>query len=108
MTWDVAEITLKAHYLKHEADTVTIACRSVSEVAGEYIDDVAADGGVMRSEIEPPTLMVRGIDPRAFEAIVWKPTHLLFEDPKTREQKEFSVRPWHTAEPNAAKFAIRG
>jgi hypothetical protein len=105
---DVSEITLEAFYLNHDPDRQTFACRSVSEMPGKYVDDTSADGSVMRSELEPPFLMVRGVDVKAVEAVEWKPTDLRFKDAKTGEEKVFSCHLRATLEPDTLKFAIHG
>ncbi len=107
-TWDVSEITLEAHYFNHAPDTLTIACQSVCKVPGKYEDDIAADGGVQRSEIEPPCLLVKGVDLKSLDAIKWEPNSLFFKDVATGELKEFPVLRWGCRELKAAKFAIHG
>lgn len=105
---DVSEITLEAFYLNHDPDRQSFACQSVSEMQGKYVDDTSADGSVMRSELEPPLLVVRGIDVKAVEALRWKPTGLRFKDAKTGEEKVFSGQLRDTVEPDTLKFAIYG
>lgn len=105
---DVREITLEAFYLNHDPDRQTFACRSVTEMPGNYVDDTSADGSVMRSELEPPFLMVRGVDVKAVGALGWKPTDLRFKDAETGEEKVFSGHLRDTLEPDALKFAIHG
>jgi hypothetical protein len=105
---DVSEITLEAFYFNHDPDIQTFACQSVSEMPGKYVDDTSADGSVMRSELEPPLLMVRGIDVKAVESLEWKPTGLRFKDAKTGEEKVFSGQLRDTVEPDTLKFDIHG
>ena len=108
MTRNVTEITLEADYLNHDSDRRSFPCQSVAELPGKYIDDTSADGSIMRSEIVPPTVVVRGIDVKAVEGMGWKPTRLLFKDARTGESKEFSGQVRDTAEPNTLTFAIHG
>ena len=108
LTRDVTEITFEADYFNHDSDRRRFPCRSVSELPGKYIDDTSADGSIMRSEIEPPAVVVKGIDAKAVEAMGWKPTRLLFKDARTGELKEFSGQLRDTPEPNTVKFAIHG
>ena len=105
---DVNEVTLEAFYFNHDPDSQAFACWSISEVPAKYVDDTGADGSVMRSELEPPLLMVRGIDVKAVEALRWKPTGLRFKDAKTGEEKVFSGQLRDTVEPDTLKFAIHG
>ena len=105
---EVSEVTLEAFYFNHDPDRRTFACRSVSEMPAKYVDDTGADGSVMRSELEPPLLMVSGIDVTAVEALGWKPTGLQFKDAKTGEEKVFSGQLCGTVESDTLKFAIHG
>jgi pyrimidine deaminase RibD-like protein len=105
---DVSEITLEAFYLNHDPDKQSFACQSVSETQGKYVDDTSADGSVMRSELEPPLLVVRGIDVKAVEALGWKPTGLRFKDAQTGVEKVFSGQLRDTVEPDTLKFGIHG
>lgn len=106
MTRDVGEVTLEAFYVNHDPHKHTFACQSVSELPGKYIDDTSADGRVMRSEIEPPSVVIKGIDVKAVESLGWQPTRLLFQDARTGESKEFSGQLRDSLEPNTLKFAI--
>ena len=105
---DVSEVTLEAFYFNHDPDRRTFACRSVSEMPAKYVDDTGADGSVMRTELEPPLLMIAGIDVKAVEALGWKPTSLRFTDAKTGQEKVFSGQLRDTVEPDTLKFAIHG
>ena len=105
---DVSEVTLEAFYLNHDPDRQTFACRSVSEMPAIYVDNTGADGSVMWSELEPPLLMVRGVDVKAVEALGWKPTGLRFKDAQTGVEKVFSGQLRDTVEPDTLKFAIHG
>ena len=107
-TRDVTEITLEADYFNHDSDRRSFSCQSVADLLGKYVDDTSADGTVMRSEIEPPALMVTGVDVRAVKALGWNPTRVLFKDAKTGESIEFSGQVRDTPEPNTLKFAIHG
>lgn len=104
--WDVAEITLAADYLNRESQASTFPCRSVSQVAGKYVDDTSADGAIMRSDIEPPMLIIRGIDATAVNALGWKPTRVLFTDAATNGTLEFSGQLRDSPEEDTVAFAI--
>ena len=106
LTRDVTEITLEAHYINRDSQRLTFPCRSVSELPGKYDDDTSADGSVMRSTIEHPAVVVKGIDAKAVEALGWNPTRLLFKDAKTGKSKEFSGEIAAVLEPDILKFAI--
>jgi len=106
-SWDVAEITVEAHYIGNDPDTLTLPCKLVLEVPGVYEHKVAADGTVMRSEAEPPSLLAKGIDLRVLDAIGWEPNLLSFKDSRTGERREFQIVRRYTQEPSAAKFALR-
>jgi TIR domain len=105
---DVSEVTLEAFYFNHDPDRQTFRCRSVSEMPAKYVDDTGADGSVMRSELEPPLLIVRGIDVKAVEELRWKPTGLRFKDVKTGDEKLFPGQLHDTVEPDTLKFAFHG
>jgi hypothetical protein len=105
---DVREITLEAFYINHDPDRQAFTCQSVSVIPGRYVADSSADGNVMRSEIEPPTVVVRGVDAKAVEALRWSPTHLRFIDAKTGEENLFSGQLRDMLEPDTMKFAIYG
>lgn len=105
---NVTEFTLEAFYFNHAPDRQTFACQSVSETPGRYVYDTSADGTIMRSEIEPPAVLVKGVDLKTIESLGWKPTHLRFKDGKTGEEKVFPGQLRDTLEPDTLKFAIRG
>jgi pyrimidine deaminase RibD-like protein len=105
---DVREITLEAFYINHGPDRQAFACQSVSVIPGRYVDHTSADGKIMRSEIEPPAVLVKGVDVNAIETLGWEPTGLRFKDAKTGEEKVFSGQLRDTVEPDALKFAIHG
>jgi pyrimidine deaminase RibD-like protein len=108
LTQEISEITLEADYVNRESDSCTFACRSVSLASGKYVDDTSADGSIMRSEIEPPALIVAGVDMKGVRAMEWTPTRLVFKDARTGEPKEFYGELRDTADANILKFAIRG
>jgi len=68
------ELTLKRHCIGRALDTRTLQCNSISEHPTKYVEDKAADGGIMQSRIEHP-LMVKGISPSEVDALKWEPTH---------------------------------
>jgi hypothetical protein len=58
--------------------------------------------------VEPATLPANGIDVEAVQALVWSPTHLLFNDPAAGEPLEFPVTLKDLDERHElAKFVIR-
>ena len=105
---EVTEITLEAFYINHDPDRQTFECEAVSKLPGKYVDDTSADGTIMRSEIEPPALVVAGIDIGAVKALGWSPTRLVFKDAKTGEPREFSGQVRDTPEEDTLKFDIHG
>jgi hypothetical protein len=60
----------------------------------------------MTSEIDPPSLLVKGVDLKLIDAITWEPNRIKFKDLRTGEAKEFAIQRRHIREPNTAKFAI--
>jgi hypothetical protein len=107
MTWDVAEITLEAHYLNAASDALTLACQSLSEVPAEYYpDNVASDGAVMRSLKEPPSLLVRGINPQGLEALNWEPTDVSFKDSRTGKAESFRIERRYSPEPGTLRLGL--
>jgi pyrimidine deaminase RibD-like protein len=103
---EVKEITLKALYMNAETDSDTFKCSSVVELPPEFVDDKAADGAIMRSIIEPPTILITGIDVNSVEALAWKPNRLEFKDARSGEVKEYIGELRASTEPNTVKFAI--
>jgi len=105
---EVKEITLKALYMNAETDSETFKCSSVVELPPDFVDDKAADGAIMRSIIEPPTILITGIDANSVEALAWKPNRVEFEDARSGEVKEYIGELRVSTEPNTVKFAIHG
>jgi pyrimidine deaminase RibD-like protein len=103
---EVKEVTLKALYIFADPDSQTFKCSSLLELPPEYVDDKAADGGIMRSIIEHPTILIRGIDASTVEALAWKPNRLEFRDAKSGEVKEYVGELHASTEPNTVKFVI--
>jgi hypothetical protein len=106
MNRDHLEITLESHYFNAPSKTLKLECQSVSEVAGKYKDDISADGTVMRSEIEPPAVLVRGIDAEKLSALTWKANRLLFKDPTTGAPRDLPVYSLETKGAGTVKFSI--
>jgi len=105
---EVKEITLKALYMNAKSDSETFKCSSVVELPPEYVDDKAGDGAIMRSIIEPPTILITGIDANSVEALAWKPNRLEFKDARSGEAKEYIGDLRASTEQNTVKFAIHG
>jgi pyrimidine deaminase RibD-like protein len=105
---EVEEITLKALYMNADTDSHTFKCSSVTELPPEYVHNKAADGAIMRSIIEPPTVLIRGIDADSVHALAWAPNRLEFHDAKSGEAKEYIGGLRDSTEPNTVKFAIDG
>lgn len=106
--FEAKEITLKALYINAESDVQAFRCSSVVRLPPEYVDDKAADGAIMRSIIEPPTILIAGIDADSVEALTWRPNRLEFTDAISGEAKEYIGDLRASTEPNTVKFAIRG
>jgi hypothetical protein len=106
-TWNVAEITLDARYFRNDPDNLTLACKSVSEVLGKYIEEKGADESVMSSELKPPSLLARGVDLNILDRLAWVPNHITFRDVRTGEQRDFRIRSY-SRDGDAAKFALGG
>lgn len=105
---EVKQITLKALYMNAGTDSETFKCSSVVELPPEFVDDKAADGAIMRSIIEPPAVLIAGIDADSVEALAWKPNRLEFRDASSGETKEYIGELRASTEPNTVKFAIHG
>src|ERR1700677_2332201 len=103
--WNVAEISLRADYINSDSNTLTLVCQSISEVAGDYVNKLGADESVMRSEIEPPSLVAKGIDLKILDALTWTPNHISFKDARAGEQRDFLIR-GYSREGSAAKFPL--
>jgi hypothetical protein len=107
MTLHVTETTLEARYLNAPPETLTLACQSISELPAEYYpDNVAADGVVMRSLKERPSLLVRGINPQALQALNWEPTDVSFKDSRTGKLESFRIERRYSPEPGTLRLAL--
>jgi pyrimidine deaminase RibD-like protein len=84
----VSEIVLEARYINREDDRHVFQCQSISEYLTRYAE------GDVRSRIERP-LVVKGINGAEVDALTWEPTHVLYRDPTTGEEKEFAVYAGH-------------
>jgi hypothetical protein len=105
-TWDVQEIILEARYINHDTESLTLPCNSVEEIPARYVESKGADGTIMRSEIDPLSLLVRGIDLRSLGAITWEPNRILFRALRTGESKEFECL-GYSREGDAVRFLVR-
>jgi hypothetical protein len=107
--WDSKQITLEAHYIKGQADTVTLPCKGVIEIPEKYYpDQVGADGSVMRSIKERRSLLVNGVDSKTLDALGWSPTDALFEDAATGKTERFQVERADSEETGAIRLEITG
>jgi pyrimidine deaminase RibD-like protein len=84
----VSEVILEARYVNREDDRHSFQCQSISEYPTKYAE------GDVRSRIERP-LVVKGINGAEVDALTWEPTHVLYRDPTTGEEKEFAVYAGH-------------
>jgi hypothetical protein len=105
--WSTSQVTIEAHYLNASTETVTTTCSAVIQLPAVYYEyRVRSDTEVMRSEKEPRSLLLEGVDLRALNEIPWQPTDLSFAVGGTNETKSFRVA--RTDDHRAAKFYITG
>jgi len=102
------EVTFEGRYIGRASDNRTFECESISERPAEYTYQKSADGAIMRSVIEPRTLVLKGISLSEVEALGWRPTHLLLKNDKTGKLEEFLVHRRDTLEPETLVFGIDG
>ena len=108
MTWTVPEVTLEAHYMSnHAPDVLTLFCQSVSSMPGRYAESKGADGSIMRSELESPSLLLNGTDLKLLNATTWQPNCLRFKDTGTGQWQEFGVQR-DIRDVGIAKFSLHG
>jgi len=91
--WVITAVTLVVRYFgHHEADEITIPCRSLSLFDPEYHVESDASGiPRSRSLIRPAYVRATGIDRHVIAQLTWKPTQLLFDDSETGKRIEFFV-----------------
>lgn len=103
--WNSTKIHLEAVYFNGKSDRLTMQCRSLSLRPAVYgPDNIAADGTIMRSLIDRPSLLARGVERDKLGTIAW--TRLLFKDPVTGAHEEFDIQVMDTLEPDTARFEI--
>ena len=100
------EIILEARCLNRATERRTFHCQSISERPGKHVFGVAPDGAFISSEIEPRTLVVKGINVQEVEDMGWQPTDVQYQDEKTGELNSFMVHRSDTLEPNTVLFGI--
>jgi pyrimidine deaminase RibD-like protein len=103
---NVDEVTLRARYVGGKVESQTFTCSSILAVPPKYVHDKAADGTIMRSMIDPPTLLIRGINVEAVEALAWTPTQLEFRDATTGEVVERPGELRTSIEPDTVAFVF--
>lgn len=105
--WSTSEVTIEAHYLNAPAEAVTTTCNAVIQLPAVYYQyRVRSDTEVMRTEKEPRSLLIEGVDLRVLNEITWQPTDLSFVVSGTNETKSFLVE--RTDNHSTAKFYITG
>jgi hypothetical protein len=102
---NVTEIQLQAVYFAG-TESLTLPCCSVSFLpSGSALESVAPVGSIARNRSDGPSLLVRGVDPKALGKTAWN--RLLFKDPTTGVQKDFDIQVVDAPEPSTAKFEIQ-
>jgi len=110
MPRDVSEVTLQAHYVNRVSDTLTLACRSISEIPEEYYPDPrpGLDGTAPCSLKNHRSLLITGIVSEEINTVRWEPSELSFTDRRTGKRESFSVSRIFTQNPSTARFAVLG
>jgi hypothetical protein len=104
--WPTNQVTVEALYLNAPTESLTLACSSVIQLPAVYYQyRIRADRDVMRSEKEPRTLFIEGIDLKELNKLTWKPSDLSFVISGTNETKSFMVE--RTEDLKVAKFRTK-
>jgi len=105
--WSTNQVTLEARYINARTESLTIACSSVIQIPAVYNQyRIRPDTDVMRTEKEPRSLLIEGVDLQALNEISWQPTDISFAVIGTNETKSFLVE--RTNDHRVAKFYVNG
>ncbi|MGD0801425.1 MAG: hypothetical protein ABR906_08930 [Terracidiphilus sp.] len=103
--WATNQVTVEALYMNAPPESLTTACSAIIQLPAVYYQyRVRSDAEVMRSEKEPRSLLLEGVDLEALNEISWQPTGLSFVVSGTDEAKSFLVE--RTDDHRFAKFHI--
>lgn len=104
--WSSHQVTIEARYFNAQPESLTVACSGVVQLPAVYYEyRVRAGADVMRSEKEPRSLLVEGVDPAALNELSWQPTDLVFVVSGTNETKSFLIE--RTEDRRIVKFHIK-
>ena len=102
----MAGVTLIGRYVGHPPDTLTICCESLSLIPARVRRTFGADGSpedvVGRAYILVKEVAVVAMG--SLQSMQWKPTHLLFSDPGTGNEKESAVNLVEIIAPDTVQF----
>jgi len=105
--WSTDQVTIEARYINAPTESLTLACSTVIQLPAVYYQyRVRPDTDVIRSEKEPRSLLIEGVDLRALNEISWRPTDISFAVSGTNETKSFLVE--RADDHTVAKFYIKG
>ena len=105
--WSTNQVTIEAHYINASTESLTIACSTIVQLPAVYDQyRVRPDTDVIRTEKEPRSLLIEGVDLKALNEISWQPTDILFTVIGTTETKSFLVE--RTNDHRVAKFYVKG
>jgi hypothetical protein len=103
--WDAHSITLRAYYMKADAQELTLPCKGIVMLPATYHpDQVGADLSVMRSVKEHRSLLVEGLG--SMPNINWQPADVEFKDDATRKIETFRVDGMEYIRPGRLKLPI--
>lgn len=102
--WDARYVVLRAPYIGYKlSDEFRLSCTGVIALPARYFDDqIGADGTILRSVKEPPSLIVEGSDSNP--ALTWTPTEIEFFDNASKMVKIFGFEGMHFLRPRNLKL----
>jgi hypothetical protein len=105
--WSTNQVTIEAHFLNASAESMTIACSGILQLPPVYYQyRVRSDTDMMRSEKEPRSLIIEGVDLGLLNKTSWQPTEISFAVSGTNEAKSFLVE--RTEDHTVARFYVKG
>lgn len=103
--WSSAEVTIEARYVNAPLESLKIACTGIVKLPATYYEyRVRAGEESMKSEKEPQSLLLEGVDITELNGITCEPTDLSFAVDETKEMRSFLVE--RATDHKIAKFWI--
>lgn len=103
--WTAEKCILRARYLNAPTEERLVVCKGIVAIPARYLpDNVAADGGVMRTLKERRSLLIEKATPRPPEN--WEPNEVEFTDPKTGVAETFRIEGMHFVPPDTLRLPM--